>query len=117
MTSNLILIGENKLKNVNNKIRKSTSTKIANKRKKLAHNDENKSDDESELDSELLDHVDYYEESGGEEGENNKNKNSDGANDIIQVNCNSFVGELYKKKLGSGSKGDNNRQIDLIIYF
>ena len=25
--------------------------------------------------------------------------------DSIQVNCNSFIGELYKKKFGSGGKG------------
>jgi hypothetical protein len=36
------------------------------------------------------------------------NKNVAGSdNDVIQVNCNSVVGDLFKHKLGSGNKGKN----------
>jgi hypothetical protein len=104
MTSNLILIGENKLKNANNRMKRSASTKIAKRRKKFAYNDENKTDEESVLDSEQFEHEEDFEESD-EESDNHKSKNNIHSNEIIQVNCNSIVGDLYKKKLGSGSKG------------
>lgn len=32
-------------------------------------------------------------------------------NESIQVNCNSFIGELFKKKFGSGGKGSCIRVI------